>query len=134
MANEGYVSKEICELTREQVTKALETNERRLNSHSDDIKELTKVVTELVATNKQLVATQDLLIKNLEAQEKRIKTLEDDKKVIADQVIAVKGAWYNSDIGKWAIKAGIIILVIIVCAAVGINALDALKEVKTIKP
>ena len=134
MSNEGYVSKEVCEITRDQVNKALNTNEKRLNAHSDEIKELTKAVTELVATNKQLIQTQDLLIKNLEAQEKRIKTLEDEKATVAAAAAAAKNAWYNSDIGKWTIKAGIVILVLVVCAAIGINALDALKEVKTIKP
>jgi gas vesicle protein len=134
--NEGGVQKETCSICRESLLSEIDVNRqaitslenvatKRLNSHSDDIKELTKVSIELAGTSKQLTAIQELLIKNQEAQEKRIKAVED--KLEANPM--KKASWYDTEIGKCTIKAAVIIFAIIIFAAIGQDAMQDLKTV-----
>lgn len=124
------VLKDTCKVCRESMLSGLDTNEKyieavedvstkRLDAHAAELKELTKINIDLVATQKQIA---DLL----KAQDNRLKALEDKVNAPAP---APKKPWYDSDIGKWLIKAGVVIFVIILLAAIGTNAIDKLKLV-----
>lgn len=105
---------EACKITHENITKDQERTEKRLNEHSSSIDQLTSISDKLTT----LVESHG---KQIERHEDRILSLEKVK------------PWYESDIGKYVIKAAIWLLVAVVAAAIGLNALDTLKAVQTIK-
>lgn len=132
------VKKEACEMCRENLLGKIQNaektisavdgvNTKRLDAHSEEIKQLSKLSIEVAGSNKQLIAMIDLLTKNLETQERRIIKLE-------DRAAEPKKAWYESDIGKWVIKASVIIFFLILAAAVGKGFIEAIKPVTQALP
>lgn len=129
----GSVAKETCKVCREGLLNQLKENKeyisdveavstKRLDAHADEIKELSRVSIELAATQKQLAQI-------LESQEKRLRAIED--KLFAPQP---KKPWYESDIGKFAIKSAIIIAILVLAAAIGKGFLDAIEPVTKVIP
>lgn len=115
MANESYVTEKECRLITANVKDQLDRDEKRLNDHGRNIDELASISAKLTI----IVENQG---KTLDDHGKRIASLEKSK------------PWYESDIGKYMVKAGIWLIFIIVAAAIGLNAMDALKTVQNIKP
>lgn len=114
MSNEGLVTEKECKLMMNNTKEEAARSERRLNEHSQNLDELANISSKLT-----------LLV------EQQSKTIEDHAKRILD--LEKSKPWYETEIGKYIIKAGIWLLFIIVAAAIGLNALDTLNTVKTIK-
>lgn len=129
----GGVAKDTCKVCRESLLGKLDTNEKyiqaveetaekRLDSHADEIKELRRVTIELVSMQKQLIELQ-------KENSERIKLMEERLSAPAP-----KKSWYESDIGKFLIKAGVIAIFALLAAAVGKSFIEALKPITTAIP
>lgn len=92
-----YVSEQACGRTHEAIKEDLKRNEKRLNSHSEEIQTVNEAVIKLTML--------------LEAQDKRITALENQK--------TSTPPFWASDTGKFIIKGGFILACIIVLAALG---------------
>jgi hypothetical protein len=115
VGNETYVTEKECKLITQNVTQQLDRDEKRLNDHGKNIDELTNISAKLT-----------IIVDN------QGKTIDDHSKRIASLEKSTR--WYDTDIGKYLIKAGIWLIFIIVAAAIGLNAMDALKTAQSIKP
>ena len=109
------ITSQSCDKCRNDIDNQLNRSERRLNSHAESIEELSVI-------SSRLLLLQELAEKRLNAMEETLK----------------KGPpavpWYDSDTGKWVIKASIIILVLILAVAIGKGFLTDLDTVKKILP
>jgi cytochrome c-type biogenesis protein CcmH/NrfG len=122
MKEKGYstMAEGLCNERHENIKKEQDRTERRLNGHSNELKELSKLVYSVIAIQEQQAKTQELLLQNLQAL-----TPKNDVK---------KKVWYESDIGKFLIKSGVALLFLVIIAAIGLNLSDALKVYQGIKP
>lgn len=135
MAGEGNISPQVCQLARDNIKEHMEVNVKRLDAHSQDIKELTKIgdrLTQLIEIQtKQL----DNQTKQLEDYGRRLDGVEKEMVTVhippptqtqTTTTTTHKVAWYESSTGSFVVKTGMIILVMIVAAAIGQNYKDAL--------
>jgi hypothetical protein len=114
LSNDGNVTEKECKLVTDGIIKQLDRDETRLNDHSKSIDILTSI-------SDRLTVIVEGQTKTLEEHSKRLLDLEKSK------------PWYDTEIGKYVIKAAILLLFLVVAAAVGLNALDTLKTVQSIK-
>lgn len=109
------ITGQACEKCRNDIDNQLGRNERRLNSHSEDIQELSVI-------SSRLLLLQELAEKRLAAVEEAIRKGP------------IRPPWYESDTGKWVIKAGTIILILLLTAAIGKGFLTEIQPVKDLLP
>lgn len=116
MGNEP-VGKDVCNIKMDNMQKEIDVNVKRLDSHSGEIKELTTISAKLT----QLVELQSKQLENLTEEVKELKAAP------KQDATKDKSKWYESDIGKFLIKAGVVAVFVLIGAAVGINAVDKLQ-------
>lgn len=112
---EGFVTEKECKLINDNLKEKIEGNEKSLEDNNESIKELTNISAKLT----WIVEQQG---KTLDEHSKQIRDLQKTK------------PWYETEIGKYIVKALIWLLFIIVASAIGMNAMDTLKTIQSIKP
>lgn len=129
----------------DEIRRVDKTTEKRLDAHAADIDEIKETMTTLASTQEviantqeQIVQTQNKLANMQEQQDGRIKDLEDarmkeleerarqrekEAKAAAARAAEAKTAppkkWYETDIGKFGIKAGVVLILALAAAAIG---------------
>lgn len=106
------LSKEWCELRSDSIEREQHHAERRLDSHSQKIDELSTATI-------QLASAVERVSQLLEKQDKRIERLENKSPF----------SFFESAGGKLLVRFVGIGLLILLCAGVGVNVMQILKEV-----
>lgn len=98
-----------------------QTSTKRLDAHAEDIDDIRDTIHTLAATQQVIAATQEKVVQTQEKladmqrdHDARIKALEEEK---AKPPVTKK--WYETDIGRYAVKAGIAVLIVLLAAAIG---------------
>ncbi|MCO5387782.1 MAG: hypothetical protein NHB14_20665 [Desulfosporosinus sp.] len=124
MADNESISPRECDIARENLQKNIDVNTKRLDAHSQSIKELTRISDQLT----QLIKIQSKQLENqtkqLEAYGHRLDELEKDRSTVP------KLSWYETSTGGFVVRAGMVILVAIVAAAIGLNYMDLVTAIK----
>ena len=132
------VSAKVCEVVHENLNEQAGTTLKRLDAHSQEIKELTRIGDRLT----QLI---ELQTKHLENQTKQLEDYGRRLDGVEKEVSQVhlppptqtqtttttthEAAWYESSTGSLVVKTGMVILVMLVAAAIGMNYKDAVSAV-----
>lgn len=91
-------------------------SEKRLDAHADQLDELVKSQVQNAEILNRLITLTEKVEQQMQQQMQRQEKAQPKK-------------WYETKSGERIVTAGIIILVIVVCAAIGINALDVLQQI-----
>ena len=138
MADLEAVSLAVCKITRESIKERLDVNVKRLDSHSVDIRELTKIGDRLTQLIELQTKQLDNTTRQLEAYGKRLDGVEKEVCAVAQlpptqsqttTTTTHQVAWYESSTGSFVVKTGMVILVMLVAAAIGMNYKDAISAV-----
>lgn len=124
MAGTEAVSLQVCEVVRENTQAQINVNVKRLDAHSLEIKELTRIGDRLTQLIEMQCKQLEDKTKQLEEHSHRLEELEIEK-----QKPAPKAAWYETSTGSFVVKTGMVILVMVVAAAIGQNYKDVLATV-----
>ena len=96
----------------DRITRDEDVTEKRLEGHALDIKTVNSMMARLIALQ--------------ESADKRLAAIEEGNAARLVAMEARKPFW-DSPIGIWVIKAAVIAGIIVLCVAVGVNYLDAIK-------
>lgn len=136
--SEPFVSTRECSVCRNNADKQDLVTERRLNKHSDEIQDLSRISDQLTQLMTGMIETQKKMDKRLEAVERLQMEMQIEKKAkdrvkneITNDENNKKQRWYETKIGEWLIKMGTILLILIIGAAIGQDIIpDILKALK----
>lgn len=136
--NEG-ISPQVCELARKNIADQHNLNVKRLDSHSQDIRELTRIsdrITQLIEIQSKQLENQTKQLeeygRRLEGIEKNLYAVQTAPPPTQTQTTTTtthQVAWYESSTGSYVAKGAITILVMIVAAAIGQNYKDAIVTI-----
>lgn len=119
MGNDNYVDEKVCQARMEKTDEKEETNTQRLNAHSVEIKQLTRIADQLTQLMNINTKQAEAFAQRLEEVEKRIP-------------VETKKPWYESDTGKLLIRAGVVLIFLLLAAAIGRGFIEALQPVTTV--
>jgi predicted ribosome quality control (RQC) complex YloA/Tae2 family protein len=125
---EGFVSARECSVCRNNADKQDGVTERRLNKHSDEIQDLTRISDQLTQLMSSMVETQNKMDKRLEAIEKLQLEMEIEKEA-KEKAESKKPRWYETKIGEWVIKTSVLLIIFVVGAAIGQDLIPDLLKV-----
>lgn len=115
------ISRELCS---ERVKHIQEKHEDLKEDVKSELKRHAEMIEEIHAQNARLTVIIERLTEIDERQDRELKHYRHQLEAAAE-----KQPWYETTVGVFAIKSAIFILLVIICAAIGLNAAETLKVV-----
>ena len=115
------ISRELCS---ERVKHIQEKHEDLKEDVKSELKRHAEMIEEIHAQNAKLALIIERLTEIDERQDMELKHYRHQLEAAAG-----KQPWYETDVGNFVVKSAVFILLVIICAAIGLNTAETLKAV-----
>lgn len=140
MGDEKFVTKEMCELLNMNIKETISDIKDSVDSISGDVKELTVISAKLtqlqeiqsktlITMEKRLSSLEDTQARTVSALEVRVDALEKAKSEPRSEVKVNKTRFTDTKTFEFLVKAGVVILAMVIMAAIGQNYMEDLKSI-----